>query len=297
MEYQGQKFKTKKDLHQFLVKNKAELISMKKSKRKHTDSYTLKKTSPTDKSLNAINKASILESERSEVVFIGNTYNWVDTYYDVHLDNSFAKSIADTGPQGTNRIWHLRDHNYELTAKVGQFTDIQELDYSWRSLGVDRSGSTQALTLTSNLVREWSERIFCAYRTGEIDQHSVGMQYVRLGLAINDPEYVVEYELWNRYFPLLGNPEVAEELGFFYPVFEARLFETSCVLEGANSLTPVIEAQIFKPEEEAQFKPDEENQFKPDEDKAAPEQSTQHEPEKSTRKTLSHLINQFGESH
>jgi len=80
---------------------------------------------------------------------------------------------------------------------------------------------------------------------GSINQHSVGMQYVKIDLAVNDPEEEEEYATWNKYKDEVINLEKAEEQGFFWAVTEAKLIEISCVIAGSNELTPTLETKTY----------------------------------------------------
>jgi hypothetical protein len=67
------------------------------------------------------------------------------------------------------------------------------------------------------------------------------MQYVNLQIAVNNPAELEAYKLWNEIYPMLGNPETADKMGYFWVVKEAKLKEYSCVLwQGSNSLTPTV---------------------------------------------------------
>jgi heme/copper-type cytochrome/quinol oxidase subunit 1 len=94
--------------------------------------------------------------------------------------------------------------------------------------------------MDTNIKRSYNEKVFEAYLTGEIDQHSVGMQYVKVEMAVNDPDFKEEFAAWNKYYPLIGNQKDAEEQGFFFAVKEAKLIEISAVLEGSNRLTNTL---------------------------------------------------------
>jgi hypothetical protein len=86
-----------------------------------------------------------------------------------------------------------------------------------------------------------NENIFLDYKNGDINQHSVGMQYVKLELAVNDPEEKEEFAAWERYKGEVINIEKAEEQGYFWAVTEAKLIEISCVIKGSNELTPTLD--------------------------------------------------------
>ena len=95
--------------------------------------------------------------------------------------------------------------------------------------------------MDTNIIKELNPVIFNQYLSKEIDQHSVGMIYVEMDLAVNDPEMKEEYVVWNKHINNIGNKEKATEQGFFWAVKVAKLVEISCVLQGSNELTPTIE--------------------------------------------------------
>jgi len=222
-------FNTKKEFFKYLTDNHDDLLSLKREQIKYADGVSVEKNSTTNK---AQQEGDVLTK-----TIVGNTYLWLDSHGDVHAKGCFSKSIKERG----DRIWHLHDHKQEITAKVGQPKEIKEANISWKELGVEKDGETEALMMTSEIKKELNPRIFNAYKTGEIDQHSVGMRYVRLKLAVNDEDEKQYKALWDEYYPLIGNPEEADKRGYFWVVKEAKLIEISCVLEGSNSLTPTLD--------------------------------------------------------
>ena len=172
---------------------------------------------------------------------IGNTYNWMDSHGDVHLDNTFKNSIKQRGEAG--KIWHLHDHEQKMTAKVGVPSKVYEQSVQWSDLGVSKEGATQVLMMDSNILKAYNGLMFQEYKDGNVDQHSVGMYYVKIDLAVNDPEFKEEFALWESTISKLGNQAKAEQEGYFWAVKEAKLIEISAVLEGSNELTPTIEAK------------------------------------------------------
>lgn len=167
---------------------------------------------------------------------IGNTYNWMDSHDDVHAKGVFTKSIKERG----NQVFHLHDHEFKLTSKIGEPIRVYEDSVNWADLGVNKAGQTQALFMDSEILKEYNERIFSEYKNGKINQHSVGMQYVKIDLAVNDEEEEEEYKVWTDNIDQLGNREHAENKGYFWLVREAKLIEISAVLMGSNTLTPTI---------------------------------------------------------
>ena len=229
-------FKSNKERIDWLIANKSELIEMKRASLKFTDLVTTPTNETTIKALNT----SYKDDPTSGVIkrdIIANTYNWLDSHGDVHVGNTFGKSIDERA----NKVFHLHDHKHEVTAKVGKFESIQEVAVQWSDLGVNKQGNTTVLLAKSNIKEGYNKDVFKQYLEGEIDQHSVGMRYIKLDLAVNDEDYKEEYAEWNKYINEIGNKEEAEELGYFWAVKEAVLIEVSAVLMGSNELTPTIE--------------------------------------------------------
>lgn len=225
-------FKEQRYLIDYLVKNKLELIDLKKSAIKQADSFggLIAESGLVSKGITS----DMIDSD--EVIYrtiVGNTYNWMDSHDDVHLNNVFSQSIKDRN----GRIYHRHDHVPMLTAKVGKFSNIYEQVVNWTDLGVNKVGQTMALLGDSAIKKAYNQLIFDSYKDGEIDQHSVGMQYVKIFLAVNNKDNKEEFEIWNKYIGLLGNPEKATEKGYFWAVKEAKIIEISCVTDGSNELT------------------------------------------------------------
>tara|TARA_R110000764_G_scaffold89383_2_gene170862 strand:- start:5415 stop:6230 length:816 start_codon:yes stop_codon:yes gene_type:complete len=243
MNLEGKQFATKKDLFEYLHLNKSEILDMKKASKK-TYVSTPDLVAPKMALIKALSTST--ESDTDSLIkrtIVGNTYNWLDSHGDVHVGSTFGKSLSERA----GKVWHLHDHEYKLTAKVGTPTKVYEQEIKWSDLGVDKAGSTIALMMDSNIKKSMNSQIFNEYKTGSIDQHSVGMYYVKMDLAINDSEYEDEFKVWNNTIEKIGNKAKAEEQGFFWAVKEAKLIEISAVLEGSNELTPTIPTEDIEP--------------------------------------------------
>lgn len=226
-------FEDKKELFNYLVKNKLELIDLKKSVIKHADAF-----GGLVAESGLVSKASENNHDTEDTLFrtiVGNTYNWMDSHKDVHVNGIFAKTTKDRA----GRIYHRHDHVPMLTAKVGKFSNVYEQVVNWTDLGVNKMGQTMSLLGDTAIKKAYNNLIFDAYKDGEIDQHSVGMQYVNAKLAVNDPAYKEEYSVWNKHIGTIGNQEKAIKEGFFFAVYEAKLIEISCVTDGSNELTGI----------------------------------------------------------
>ncbi len=233
-------FKTQKELLSYLVANKKDIVEFKKTSMKFTDLYGESHLeAAVVKGLNT-NHTDDPSSGVIKRTIIGNTYNWLDSHSDVHLDGIFSKSISDR----QDKIFHLHDHEQKITAKVGKPTNIYEKAVAWSDLGVDKPGKTMALFMDSNIMKDWNAQVFGQYLSKEINQHSVGMIYVKIDLAVNDPEQKVEFAVWTKVINNIANKEKATKQGYFWAVSEAKLIEISGVLAGSNELTPTMENKI-----------------------------------------------------
>ena len=82
--------------------------------------------------------------------------------------------------------------------------------------------------------------MFEQYKQGYVDNHSVGMQYVKLRMCVNDKDYEKGKEAWDQYIDQVANKDVAEKQGYFWAVLEAKAIEGSAVPNGSNPITPTL---------------------------------------------------------
>lgn len=233
-----------KDLKE-LVANKNQLIDLKKASIKTVKGGLSFMPVPNKATFKGAYKNGDTNIQRT---IVGNTYLWMDSHEDVHAKNLFKKSVSER----KGNIFHLHDHEFKITSKVGEPIDIYEKEISWRELNVDKDGSTQALFMDSEIKKEYNTLIFNEYKNNKISQHSVGMQYVKIDLAVNDEEFEDEYKVWKENINVIGNKELAEEKGFFWFVREAKLIEISAVLMGSNELTPTLQDNKTEPSKDTQ---------------------------------------------
>lgn len=254
-------FTTQKEKIDFLVKNK-DLISLeKKSAFKFSDPFganIFEKNLVKDFQLKASAATDSRPADTAEVIYrtpVANTYLWMDSHEDVHIPGVFTKTLQES--QGS--IFHLHDHLFQVAAKVGIPQKIYEQSVPWSSLGVNLMGNTIALLADSAIYKSMNASIFDQYLKNEINQHSVGMQYVNLFLCVNDPEYKEAYASWLQYTAMgIGNMDKVMEQGYFWAITEAKLKEFSCVLNGSNELTGMMESAKEDKEEPEPSTPKEE---------------------------------------
>lgn len=165
---------------------------------------------------------------------IGNTAYWCDKHDDVLLPTSWDKTISNPDAD----VVHLKDHNHSTEGLIGEIVAVWSESKPWRELNVEKEGDTQVLAFSSNVLRVYDEATFVKYQRGLIKQHSIGMIYKDVVLAVNEPTAKEEYSNWLKYIPHVANRSEVEAKGYMYVVKEIELLEISAVLFGSNKLTP-----------------------------------------------------------
>jgi hypothetical protein len=185
-----------------------------------------------------------------------NTSMWCDSHKDVLLRDAGKKSIRER----KGMIPHIHDHKWELDSEVGDVTDIYYQDVPLLALGLPNAvGTAQALIFETDIQKEYNEKVFNKYKKGRVKQHSIGLQYVKLLLCLNDEDEGKYYENWKQYAGSVINQDAIAD-GYFWAVTEFKLLENSAVLLGANILTGTLETSSkstdFEPEQSTQYQPE-----------------------------------------
>lgn len=239
-------FKNKKDLFAFLVENKALLMEEKKFFPKYGDGIAFMNTFY-DKALDEFKtyKANlpvdIGSKNELKVKVVINTTNLLDSHGDVHIPGIWKKSLSEN-----KMLMHLREHQMAFDAIIADGKELKAYTetMSWKDLGYNFQGNTEALVFESTIKKSRNPYMFEQYASGYVKNHSVGMQYVSFVLCVNeaeDPYYGAEFEAWEKYFPLVANKEDALARGWFWAVKEAKAREGSAVPLGSNWATPTLE--------------------------------------------------------
>lgn len=229
---------TGKGLFDFLIENKSLLMTQKKSVIKEADPFHFTKPFINDKG--EAFKAAPSQPDQAGVVTINpviNTTFYYDSHGDVHIDGLWKENIKIN-----NRIYLVQEH------KSNQFDKIITNDLkaitkkmSWRDLGEDYDGVTEALIFSNcKVTPKRNPFMYEQYKSGYVENHSVGMIYVNLSLAINDEDYKEEFAEWNKYIDKIANRNEVEKAGYFWPIKEAKIVEGSAVPIGSNPCTPTL---------------------------------------------------------
>lgn len=240
-------FAVKKDLFAFLKRNQVALIQQRKTIAKESDGFsfngliwdksgnTLKAGTPVASSVGVLNVKAAM-----------NTTNWLDSHMDVHFPGLWDKTLKES-----TMLMHLQEHRMEFGSIIADGKDLKAYvkDYTWRDLGFNYAGVTQVLVFDSTVRQSRNNYMYDQYAQGYVKNHSVFMIYVKVVMAINEPDstdYGAEYEAWQKYLPQIANQDFANEMGFFFAIFEAKLIEGSAVPRGSNITTPTISMEPAK---------------------------------------------------
>ena len=222
-----------------LVKNKALHIKQKKANMKVADGVYIKDTS----TIETVKKKSTNKNQVEATVVI-NTTNLFDSHDDVHINGLWNKSLKET-----RGLIHLQEHQMSFDKVISDGDDLKAhtVKVTWAELGYDFEGSSEALIFDSTIKRDRNEFMMLQYNAGNVKNHSVGMQYVKMELAVNDKDYKDELATWDKYYDRIANKSDVDEAGYFWAITEAKVIEGSAVLSGSNWATPTLEVKNIEP--------------------------------------------------
>jgi hypothetical protein len=235
MPFKLKKFDTQKELFNYVVENEEYILEEKKAEMKKADGFDF--TIVSNKTIKTNKEQNLLDKEEINVTIVINTTKLMDSHMDVHIDGMWDKSLLEN-----KRIKHLQEHVRSFDHIISDKEDLKAYvkTYTWKELGYDVEGKTQALVFESKVKKSRNPYMHEQYAKGNVDNHSVGMQYVKLLTCINDEDYPVQKENWDKYYPMIVNNEVADKAGIFWAVLEAKCIEGSAVVDGSNPITPTL---------------------------------------------------------
>ena len=240
----------------WLVSNKRSLMAQKRATVKHSDGIIIAPSAECEglycKAIDLEEKkaevlarykadplavADALRGESIQVKAVINTTNVLDSHDDVHFPGLWTKTLRESG----NTLF-LQEHKIEFNKIIADGQDLRAYvsSVSWETLGYNYDGKTQALIFLADVKYDRNPEMYYNYVKGYVRNHSVGMQYVKLALAVNDPQFEDEFAVWEKYRPQVVNGQAADERGYFWAVTEARLIEGSAVPVGSNTFTPTL---------------------------------------------------------
>jgi len=243
-EFPDKEFATKEDLFTALRENKSLLIAQKKMITKQADSAFHYVGIENEKG--EIIKAELTnEADISKLkgVLVINTTNLLDSHGDVHLKGIWKKSVKEQ-----KNILLLQEHKMTFDHIISDSVSAKVKTMNWKDLGFELEGDTEALIFDTEIDKNRNEFMFSQYSKGYVKEHSVGMRYVKLELAINSESKwdVEEKAAWDKYYPEIANKELADQRMYFWAVPEAKVIEGSAVVKGSNFATPTISISAVK---------------------------------------------------
>lgn len=231
-------FQNKEERRKWFKENKSLLLIEKKATLKHGD---ISVYNPTQTATKAVNKAE----NTLQVKAVINTVGVLDSHGDVHMTGIWNKTV-----QENKSPYLLQEHKMAFDSIISDKVKPSVETISWKELGVNAIGSTEALVFNAEIDKERNEFMFNQYKNGWVKNHSVGMQYVKIKMAVNDEELEEEYKEWQSTIDKVINKEEAERLGYYFTVYEAKMVEGSAVPVGSNSVTPTLETKDIEPSED-----------------------------------------------
>ena len=241
-EFPDREFNSKEELFKALKENKPSLIALKKSTEKRADAVSYVNSEVSKINANKEENGTQTEIDKLQVKVVINTTNFIDSHNDLHINGIWNKSVSDNANKG---FLHLQEHDRDFDKVISDNAKGYVESVTWKSLGLPYNGKTEALIFDSVIEKKRNEFMFKQYANGWVKNHSVGMRYVKIDLAVNsESEWDKdEKELWDKYYPIVANKEIADERGYFWVVSEAKVIEGSAVVMGSNSATPTLSVE------------------------------------------------------
>lgn len=235
-EFPNKTFASKEDLYAALIKHEKDLTAQKKMTLKKADAVAFDFV-PVD-SKGEVVKADTVDFTtvtRIKAKLIINSTNLFDSHSDVHIKGLWTKTLKET-----KDLYLLKQHRMTFEDIITDEVKAKVENTTFKDIGVDLEGNTQALVFDVIIDKYRNPYMFEQYAKGYVKNHSVGMRYVKIALAINtEAEFDKKYkDVWDKYYPEIANKADVDDKGFFWAVTEAKLIEGSAVVKGSNWATP-----------------------------------------------------------
>lgn len=260
-------FASKDELHAWLYENKALLLEQKKAITKEADTVPfVVDEQPLSNKSDAADKAAPLmtndgEGEEPEdegmikAKLVINTTNVIDSHMDCHMKGIWKKSLNEK-----KQFYLCQEHSLTFKGIITDKVKAYTKSIAWSKLGAPYEGNTEALMFDAEIDSDRNEYMYEQYAKGRVMNHSVGMRYVKVFMCVNsDSKYYAEEKAnWDKYYPEVVNKEVADQMGYFWAVTEAKVIEGSAVVMGSNTWTPTMdmtEKNIDEPTDDDQATP------------------------------------------
>lgn len=244
-EISNKTFSTEEEALKFLVKNKKIVIANKSSEMKKADGISFNESlkSVKDEVIKSDSNIDVSTVNQIKITAIGNTCNYYDSHGDVSITGSWNRTANNT-KEGL----HLQEHKCQFDHIIAEGPEVKYTveTKTWRELGYDYEGSTECLVQNSTASKEDNPYMFDKYVKGKVKQHSAGLRYVKMELAVNNSADWAkdEKEVWDKYYPSIVNKDDVDQRGYFWAVLEQKIIEVSAVPRGSNPVTPTTSVEL-----------------------------------------------------
>lgn len=237
-EFPKRQFSTREEMFKALRENKLDLMAQKKMITKQADPVCYNYRAENEKG--EVIKADIVNINSINTLkmdLVINTTNVMDSHSDVHLKGIWNKSIKEK-----KDLYLLQEHKMTFANIITDNVKSAIKEMNWSEVGAEYEGKTEALIFSVEANKDRNTYMFEQYAKGFVKNHSVGMRYVKIDLALNSESKwdVEEKEVWDKYIDQVANKKQAEDLGYFWAVTEAKIIEGSAVPIGSNTFTPTL---------------------------------------------------------
>jgi hypothetical protein len=240
-EFPDRQFENKEELFKELRENKADLIATKKMTLKEADAVVF--VPPVSDNEGEVIKADtvdLMSLDKIQAELVINTTSLMDSHSDVHIKGIWKKSVKEI-----KKPYLLQEHRMKFDHIITDEVTASVKVMTWKELGFKFEGDTEALVFDAIISKNRNEFMFDQYAQGFVKEHSVGMRYVSLELAINSESKYdkEEKKVWDKYIDSIANKELAENQGYFWAITQAKIIEGSAVVKGSNFATPTISVE------------------------------------------------------
>lgn len=239
-EFPNKTFRDKEEMFKELRENKDTLIAQKKMITKEADAVVFVYEAENEKGeVIKSDVVDVADISKLKLKLVINTTNLMDSHRDVHFKGIWKKSVKEN-----KNIHLLQEHRMKFDHIITDNVKASVQLMNWSDLGQSYKGQTEALVFDATIDKR-NEFMFNQYAKGYVKNHSVGMRYVKMEMAINSESKwdVEEKEVWDKYIDEIANKEEAEERGYFFAVTEAKVIEGSAVPIGSNIVTPTLSVE------------------------------------------------------
>lgn len=237
-EFPEQTFADNEAMFKALKDSKQDILAAKKMQTKFTDAISfVPEVIVKGETIKAINPDEV---DNIKVRVAINTTNILDSHGDVHVDGIWNKSVKER-----KNLYLIQEHQMTFTNIISDDVKASIEKTNFKKIGVDLDGTTEALVFETNIQKNRNRFMFDQYAKGFVKNHSVGMRYVSMDLAVNstDEDFNQEKATWDKYIEKIANKTETEEKGYFWAVTEAKIIEGSAVPIGSNWATPTISTE------------------------------------------------------